>query len=93
MSNPDHSQTATPVASIPACGIDVTDFSANTLSPEELRDLAASAEMTITVHDEEKFEELLALARQAVASCKERKDEDVQEWAARLVDDVGHLTD
>lgn len=93
MSNPEHSQICTPVASIQACRIDVTDFASNTLTPEQFRALAAGGEMTIIVHDPERFAELLALARQAVESVKARKDEDVQEWARRLANDVGHLAD
>ena len=35
--------------------------------------------------------ETMELARQAVQSCESRKHEDVQAWAERLAQDVGHL--
>jgi hypothetical protein len=37
--------------------------------------------------------ELLALAERAVASCEARKNEDVNEWANRLAQDVSNATD
>ena len=39
------------------------------------------------------YEELLALAREALESLEARKDEDIEEWAARIARDVYRADD